>query len=100
MLLGSFPVGLPGMSAGLMAEYPKLSFIDAWKAGFTFGMKEPLGVILSVLICMMVAMSGMIACFVGIVVTVPLISPFLVVIYEDHREGVLEAAKEAGVELA
>ena len=55
--------------------------------------------ILLVLATFAVAFSGLIACCIGVWLTIPLMLPIFALAYEDHREAVLAAAKEAGIEL-
>jgi len=97
-MLGGFPL-IPILSMPLLAEHPGLSFVDSWKAGWAFGKNEIVGMLILVFATMAVSMSGLIACCVGIWITMPLMLPILAVAYEDHREAVLAAAKEAGIEL-
>jgi UPF0716 family protein affecting phage T7 exclusion len=97
-MLGVFPI-LPLHSMPLLAEHPGLSFVDSWKAGWAFGKNEIGGVIILLIAAVAVALSGLIGCCIGVVFTMPLLLPIMAVAYEDKREAILAAAKEAGIEL-
>jgi hypothetical protein len=90
---------LPTMSMPLLAEHPGLSFADSWKVGWTFGTKEVGGMLLLGLATMGAAFSGLLLCCVGAWLTIPLMLPIFALAYEDHRDAILKAATEAGVEL-
>ena len=97
-LIGSFPF-IPILSLPLLADHPGTSFADAWKGGWAFGKNDPVGLILLNVVAVGVALIGLIGCCVGVVFTVPLLLPILAVAYDDHREAIQAAAKDAGVEL-
>lgn len=97
-MFGSFLL-LPTMSLPLLAEHPGLSFVDSWKVGWGFGTKEIGGMLLLVFAAMGASFSGLILCCIGVWFTIPLLLPIFALAYEDHREAVLTAATEAGVEL-
>jgi hypothetical protein len=96
-ILGTFLI-IPAFSMVLLAERPGMSFVDSWKAGFAFGKTNIVGMILLALVGM-VAMVGLIGCCVGVIFTLPLIFPILTIAYEDHKDAVVAAATEAGIEL-
>ena len=98
MLIGGFPL-VPIMSVPLLADHPGMTFLDAWKSGWAFGKNEPVGMILLNFAAMTVSFLGIIACCVGIIFTAPLLIPILAVAYDDNREAVQSAAKDAGIEL-
>lgn len=97
-LVGGFPL-LPILSAPLLAEHPGLSFVNAWKVGWAYGMTQVGGMILLALAASGVGLAGLVGCCIGVVATVPAIIPILAVAYEDLRDDVIAAATEAGIEL-
>jgi len=99
-LVHNLPLGITATAGPLITEYPKLGMGGALSAGWAFGSKNIAGMIIASLLLAVVGMLGMILCFVGIFLTIPIIDIGIALIYEDHREGVLAAAKEAGIEIA
>jgi uncharacterized membrane protein len=96
---GLIVAGVTFFTAPILADKPGTPFMSAIKASVAFGKANLVPMILVALVLGIFQMLGVIACFVGMFITMPVAVAGAYLAYEDHKSAVEAAAATDGVKL-
>lgn len=83
----------------ILADKPGTPFMSAIKASFYFGKANLVPLILLSIVAGIVYFVGILACGLGVFITMPVAAASIYIAYEDHRSALEAAAAEGGVAL-
>lgn len=83
----------------ILADKPGTPFMNAIKGSMAWGKQNIIPGTLLVIVTMLVAFVGVLACGLGTFITLPIANAALYLAYEDHKSSVEAAAAGEGVQL-